>query len=118
MFLLCARPVESVEDTNIDTFSDAYWYMNRHRIGAKLDSRCSVTPILSGQPQYVLHPKLIGLAEFLRNVTDIVSPEYAYLKEPPPVDHLHEALQRLLLTQVFAMEDDPIPLDTENHREE
>ena len=45
-----------------------------------------------------------------------MQPEYAYLSPPPPTEHLHEAMRRLLLQQIVKMSDDVIPLDPKKIR--
>ncbi|KAL4250879.1 hypothetical protein ABKN59_008716 [Abortiporus biennis] len=63
----------------------------------------------------MLHPVLQSLAPLLGSLTRQICPEYAYLSPPPPEDHLHEALSRLLLQFIVDMEED-IPLDPDNLR--
>ena len=41
-----------------------------------------------------------------------MEPEYGFLDPPPPEDHLHEAIQRLLLNQIHNMKED-IKLNTD-----
>lgn len=44
-----------------------------------------------------------------------MEPEYGFLDPPPPEDHLHEAIQRLLLNQIHNMKED-IKLNTDKLR--
>ena len=56
-------------------------------------------------------PKMQDVADLLYEMAKHVLPLYALMSKPPPhEDHLHEALQRLILEYLVAHEDDPIPL--------
>ncbi|KAI0657474.1 hypothetical protein C8Q70DRAFT_1055649 [Cubamyces menziesii] len=56
-------------------------------------------------------PKMQDVADLLYEMAKHVLPLYALMAKPPPhEDHLHEALQRLILEYLVAHEDDPIPL--------
>ncbi|KAI0788730.1 hypothetical protein C8Q75DRAFT_807465 [Abortiporus biennis] len=63
----------------------------------------------------MLHPDLRCLGPLLRTLIDHAVPEYAFLDPPPPEDHLHEAMSRILLQFIVDMKDD-IPLDPDNLR--
>ncbi|KAI0657469.1 hypothetical protein C8Q70DRAFT_889273, partial [Cubamyces menziesii] len=56
-------------------------------------------------------PKMQDVADLLYEMGKHVLPSYALMSKPPPhEDHLHEALQRLILEYLVTHEDDPIPL--------
>ncbi|KAI0325367.1 hypothetical protein GY45DRAFT_1261007 [Cubamyces sp. BRFM 1775] len=56
-------------------------------------------------------PEMQDVAELLLLMSKQVLPSYALLTPPPPFeDHLHEALQRLILNYLVAHRDTPIPL--------
>ncbi|KAH9903407.1 hypothetical protein C8Q73DRAFT_751321 [Cubamyces lactineus] len=56
-------------------------------------------------------PKMQDVAELLYEMGKHVLPSYALMSRPPPHDdHLHEALQRLILEYLVTHEGDPIPL--------
>lgn len=62
-----------------------------------------------------LHPGLATLAPLFTALARQIRPEYALLATPPVDDHLHEAVRRLLLEHLVAM-DDPIALHPEKRR--
>ncbi|KAI0372547.1 hypothetical protein BV20DRAFT_939687 [Pilatotrama ljubarskyi] len=57
-------------------------------------------------------PDLMGpVAHLLDDIREHVTPAYPLMDPPPPHDdHLHEAMQRLILQYLFDHRDDPIPL--------
>ena len=55
--------------------------------------------------------KMQDVADLLYEMAKHVLPSYALMSKPPPhEDHLHEALQRLILEYLVAHKDNPIPL--------
>jgi hypothetical protein len=60
----------------------------------------------------ILHPKLSFLAPMLASLCEHVEPEYTLVNPTPPEFHLHEAMQRILLMNIWSMKDtDHISLD-------
>ncbi|KAJ3481248.1 hypothetical protein NLI96_g7778 [Meripilus lineatus] len=60
--------------------------------------------------EYALDPKLASVAPLLADLAAQVYPEYDLFDPPPPPEHLHEAMRRLLLQFIYSMEN-PIALD-------
>lgn len=114
VFLLCALPAgcKFEEDKHQYYFSSVFSTLHRQTVGEKYDTRMSAMPESPPQAEEMLHEGLATLGAFLFQMTRIIRPEYAFLKPNVPPDHLHEAMQRLLLQQIFAMADDPIPLES------
>ena len=103
--LLRAQPKNSEEDANLVRYRQAYDVFLQHSIReADLDSRTGL--LLFGVKEYTdaLHPELRDLAPMLRRMAQQIAPEYGYMEPPPALDHLHEAMRRLLLEQIFKME--------------
>ncbi|KAL0948278.1 hypothetical protein HGRIS_010872 [Hohenbuehelia grisea] len=84
------------------------------------DSRSSVFDSGVAGWEDVLHPKLVSMAEMLFELSQQVQPEYVYLKpdlDDTCADHLHEAMQRILLKHILPMwNTDGIPLFKSIHR--
>jgi hypothetical protein len=117
VFLLSALPKDAGEvDDNLDDFSDAYWDLHKSQIGGKYDRRDQVLNLLIRAPEALLHNGLSSLSSFMIEMSEIVKPDYAYIQEKPPVAHLHEAMQRLLLIQICDMDDNPLELNTKRAR--
>ncbi len=57
------------------------------------------------------HPDLRDVAQLLYDIRCQVAPEYEYWTPRPPDDHLHEALQRLILQYLVDHRDKDISLD-------
>ncbi|KAI0325366.1 hypothetical protein GY45DRAFT_252300 [Cubamyces sp. BRFM 1775] len=56
-------------------------------------------------------PEVQGVAELLHTMAEQVVPCYAHMARSPPFeDHLHEAMQRLILDYLIGHEDSSIPL--------
>jgi hypothetical protein len=116
-FLLCALPGEDIgEDSTHQNFSKLYLGMFANVIGEEIDDRELYISKLSEIAESFLHPGLKDMSPFLRNISSVVEPEYAWLKIKPPQDHLHEAMQRLLLEEIFRRRNDPIPLNVQRRR--
>lgn len=62
-----------------------------------------------------LHPAVACLAPLFVQMARQIYPEYGLLATPPPQEHLHEAMRRLLLAHIMSM-GDPVPLDPKNPR--
>ncbi|KAI0076336.1 hypothetical protein K474DRAFT_1675708 [Panus rudis PR-1116 ss-1] len=105
--LLCAQPrdVPVEEDTNSNT--DAWQLFTRHTISKKPgDSRAVIMGWTEDEFRAALHPKLAHVASLLRKLVLQVRPEYGYLDPPPPQEHLHEAMRRLLLEAIVHIQHD------------
>ncbi|KAI0072547.1 hypothetical protein K474DRAFT_1667686 [Panus rudis PR-1116 ss-1] len=107
--LLLARPlsVPEEEDTNVNT--TAWQEFSRHTISHNNgnDSRAAFMTWDVAMFEKSLHPKLAHVAELLRELMVQVRPEYGYLDPPPPQEHLHEAMRRLLLEAIVRIHDNP-----------
>ena len=99
-FLLHAVPQDVSEVDHTFTQFCQIWEKMTHIIGAPVDSRNLVMDHLR-EPTSCLHPSLLGVGPFIRNMTLIVQPEYHWLKAKPNQFHLHEAMQRLLLQEIL-----------------
>ncbi|KAI0657468.1 hypothetical protein C8Q70DRAFT_268210 [Cubamyces menziesii] len=56
-------------------------------------------------------PAMVDVAHLLQSIAVQVNPSYALMDPLPPFeDHLHEAMQRLILQYLVDHEDEPIPL--------
>ena len=104
--LLRAQPKNSEDDANLVRYRQAYDVFLQHSIreNADLDSRTGLLQFGVKQFRRALHPELHDLAPMLRKMAEQIAPEYGYMKPPPARDHLHEAMRRLLLEQIFHME--------------
>jgi len=80
------------------------------------DSRLTFTSWEEEDFHAALHPRLTTLAPMLQQMALQIQPEYAYLLPSPRMEHLHEAMRRLLLQQIVDMGDDVIPLDPKKER--
>jgi len=115
-FLAFSIP-EGAEDKCINEhFNKLCHDMFSDRTDMNHDGRIDLLNSLSSQPEVFLHPGLKDIAPFLGKISRVVNPEYAWLETDPPVDYLHEAMQRLLLTQIFKMREDPVPIVVDEER--
>ncbi|KAI1792812.1 hypothetical protein LXA43DRAFT_1005225 [Ganoderma leucocontextum] len=64
----------------------------------------------------ILPPEMKDVAVLLCRVSMHVNPEYALWQDGLPQDHLHEAVQRLILQYLVEHEGNPIPLDPSQTR--
>ncbi|KAI0719842.1 hypothetical protein C8T65DRAFT_802417 [Cerioporus squamosus] len=62
------------------------------------------------------HPEMRQVAHLLHAIGQQVAPEYEFWKPRPPEEHLHEAMQRLILQYLVDHRNKDIPLDPENLR--
>lgn len=111
--LLQAQPKYSEDDTHLADYWDAYDMFSRHSIqdGRENDSRTELLSYRERQFKHALHPKLHNLAPMLSEMAKQVAPEYGYMDPPPALDHLHEAMRRLLLEQIVQMEHAHNPIE-------
>ena len=109
--LLRAQPQEVSKDVNLEKYFDTWLWFSQHviRKGDQKDPRSDALNYDIGDWAAALDPKLSSLAFMLSAMGEQIRPEYGLLK-PPKVDHLHEAMRRLLLEQIIAMKTKPIRL--------
>ncbi|KAJ3486976.1 hypothetical protein NLI96_g3843 [Meripilus lineatus] len=111
--LIQANPSPQVEvppkDTNI--FHDAMDIFFRHQIHDGADPRVSILEKSKNDIERTLHPGLVSLGGMLTEMKYQILPEYGHLQGLNP-EHLHEAMRRILLTQIVEMQKagNPIPL--------
>ncbi|KAI0657479.1 hypothetical protein C8Q70DRAFT_1107452 [Cubamyces menziesii] len=75
------------------------------------DSRQHLLGFDEDQFAAAFHPTMRDVAILLQRIAEQVSPTYALMDPPPPFeDHLHEAMQRLILEYLVDHEQSPIPL--------
>ena len=60
--------------------------------------------------------EMSGVATMMSRILDQVAPEYAFWLTQPPEEHLHEAVQRLILQYLVDHRDKDIKLDPDNLR--
>ncbi len=112
--LLRAQPKTRTDGVDMGKYWKAYDYFLNHTIQQPEDddedSRAVLLGYTEAKFEKILDPGLTSLAPMLRAMAKQIRPEYAYLDPPPPSDHLHEAMRRLLLEQILKMPD-PIPLE-------
>ena len=112
--LLRARPKKWKPDPHRKFFWNAYDMFLRHSVeaGKVDDSRAELLSYEADDFKKALHPKLQDLAPMLGKMAQQVYPEYGFMDPPPALDHLHEAMRRLLLEQIVQMQNakNPIPL--------
>ena len=112
LVLLTVRPAVPSKDWRDGRNKQALGYFEDHVVamGVRCDSR---DPLLANNDLALcasLEPKLAFLGLMLYEMGCHIAPEYAYVDEEPPKDHLHEVMRRLLLRYIVEMKD-PIPLD-------
>ncbi|EUC53862.1 kinase domain protein, partial [Rhizoctonia solani AG-3 Rhs1AP] len=71
---------------------------------ASYDSRSKLCERSEEYWESVLHPDLKALSGMLTKMFSYIRPEWAYRPELHP-EHVHEALMRLLLTEIVRIED-------------
>ena len=112
LVLLTVRPAVPSKDWRDGRNKQALGYFEDHVVamGVRCDSR---DPLLANNDLALcasLEPKLAFLGLMLYEMGCHIAPEYAYVDEEPPKDHLHEVMRRLLLRYILEMKD-PIELD-------
>ncbi|KAJ3491354.1 hypothetical protein NLI96_g770 [Meripilus lineatus] len=109
--LFHAQPLERTEGLNLTPFWNVHHLFHDHEIrydGMELRDyfwKLGMTAISDS-----LDPKLESFTDFIWDVLRQIGPEYDLLYPPPPPEHLHEAIRRMLLKAIYEMED-PIALD-------
>lgn len=109
--MISALPVNAI-DKYTQSFVQARHVMEQHTIicDQPSDSRWYILTQLEAFWEEIPHPKLSPVVDMIVKLAIQVRPEYGFLHPPPKKDYLHEAFRRILLEQILAMEDDPIPL--------
>ncbi|KAJ3491341.1 hypothetical protein NLI96_g784 [Meripilus lineatus] len=112
--LIHAQPLERSPEANLKRFWTVRSWFHSQTIGARktIDARF---PFFHHQsrPKFIrsyLDPKLAPLAGLISQLLIHINPEYDLFETPPPPEHLHEAMRRLLLKFIHSMKD-PIALD-------
>ncbi|KAH9903403.1 hypothetical protein C8Q73DRAFT_635278 [Cubamyces lactineus] len=117
--LLRAKPRNAEETPSAVTALKAAWgTLKAHTIPDTPDELVPYTdvrqPLLGyNEAQFVaaFHPIMKDVAILLQRIAEQVSPTYALMDPLPPFDdHLHEAMQRLILEYLVDHEQNPIPL--------
>ncbi|KAI0772848.1 hypothetical protein BD413DRAFT_670576 [Trametes elegans] len=120
LFVVLLRVVPQDSDfseTAQHMLCDRWQHFEAHRFsGWHLDSRNMLINYAIG-PRRERHffpmfpPSMEGVARLLIDMTKQIVPSYSLMNTPPPHDdHLHEALQRLILNYLVENHDNPIPL--------
>ena len=109
--LLRAQPEKVSKDANLLTYYNTWKYFSQHVImkGGTEDSRDAVLNLSVNKWKAALDPQLSSLGKMLYSMGKQIQPEYGLLQSPK-AEHLHEAMRRLLLKQIVAMEKEPIRL--------
>jgi hypothetical protein len=107
IFLLRALPAHPTTEDNLMPLQQLWRALGDHYIPEStdgyIDSREGVLKYGVKKWQPNLHPDLADEAELLGQLCEQVNPEYAYLLPQPPLFHLHEAMQRILLNHLWVM---------------
>jgi hypothetical protein len=110
-------PVDGDEQDTHFKFHQAINTLDMHVIDInQIDGRAEFLGWSEESFGSALHPNLAGLASMMQQMSAQIQPEYARLSPSPKIDHLHEAMRRLLLQQIVKMRDNPIPLDPNKYR--
>ncbi|KAL4250869.1 hypothetical protein ABKN59_008720 [Abortiporus biennis] len=110
----------SDEDPNLGNLRHNWAYLEEHSfvptvLSASKDPRSHLLGRDATNWKDILHPGLHECASLIAEMANQISPEYGLLDPPPKEDHLHEALQRILLQYIVNMHED-IELDPMNLR--
>ncbi|CDO78255.1 hypothetical protein BN946_scf184827.g1 [Trametes cinnabarina] len=107
-----ASPKES--KTSQRRLNESWKMLNNHTIPHEPQFKDFRNPLLEEDAQEIatsLLPAMEPVVQLLNDLALQVYPSYALLTPPPPYDdHLHEAMQRLILDYLIKHRDNPIPL--------
>ncbi|KAI9069028.1 hypothetical protein FKP32DRAFT_1600158 [Trametes sanguinea] len=107
-----ASPKES-EDSR-EALNENWKMLYEHTIPRGRRTRDSRNPLVdqsSAELRACLLPAMQDVALLIKSMARHVYPTYAVMTPPPPLeDHLHEAMQRLILQYLVDHRDNPIPL--------
>lgn len=115
--LIHAQPLERSPGVDLEPFWDVRTWFHRHEMGSK-NPDCRSPFFRFGVPRFIrsfLDPKLAPLAGLISKLLAHIYPNYDLFETPPPPEHLHEVMRRLLLKQIHLMKD-PIALDPKASR--
>ena len=94
--------------------------LHRHKIPDQpllyRDPRNEIVTMGDNDWQTHFFPEMNDVATLLHDISRQLAPEYEFWSPRPPDDHLHEAMQRLILQYLVEHRDQPIPLDTDYQR--
>ncbi|KAH9903438.1 hypothetical protein C8Q73DRAFT_751369 [Cubamyces lactineus] len=116
--LLRVRPLDGQEADGSDTSLEAAWgLLKAHTIPegkktkAYADQRDLILQYKKQDFRAAFMPIMEDVANLLLDIKRQVTSTWAVMDPPPPFDdHLHEAIQRLILQYLVRHADDPIPL--------
>ncbi|KAI0325361.1 hypothetical protein GY45DRAFT_1312281 [Cubamyces sp. BRFM 1775] len=114
--LLRVTPIGFEEtETTLKSLSTAWMTFYNHSIPpdptTMSDPRNNLIKLTPNKFRLAFPPTMELVADLLLELSRHVSPSYAMMEQLPPYDdHLHEAMQRLILRYLVAHLDDPIPL--------
>ncbi|KAJ8694362.1 hypothetical protein PTI98_009286 [Pleurotus ostreatus] len=123
VFLLLAVPLGSPEEDPEESCLYAPWkLLASHRLFSiyePADSRLHIIEADVPSWEAWLHPGLQHAARLMSLLAAQVSPEWGIIQPPPYMLHLHEAMQRIILTHihVWDKENKDIRFDTERTRD-
>ncbi len=106
VFLLLAVPLGSPEeDLDKSHLYSAWGRIGDHEFSLTNDIRDSRLSLLRASDaawRMWLHPGLQHVAPLLQLLATQVTPEWGLIQPPPHILHLHEAMQRIILTHIHA----------------
>ena len=115
--LLRAQPAAAPREDYAPTPSALVWeILLSHRIPSegyfrKAERRGSILHGAKSEWLELFGPVMHGVATLLWQISQHICPEYALWEGDLEPDHLHEAVQRLILQYLVEHQDDPIELD-------
>ena len=120
--LLRAQPVAAPREDYAPAPSASFWEtLLSHQIPSEEccclgEQRGLILGLLKSQWRRPFSPVMRGVAELLWQISQHVCPEYALWEGDLEPDHLHEAVQRLILQYLVDHRNDPIELDPDHLR--
>ncbi|KAF9491960.1 hypothetical protein BDN71DRAFT_1249338 [Pleurotus eryngii] len=109
VFVLLAKPLNNDVDKNVKGLRDIWPSIADHEVGTSNDKRSSL--IHDTEWETWLHEDLSFIADLMDDLAKQVRPEWGLLTPVPKPLHLHEAMQRLILNNVYAWEIDQINVE-------
>ncbi|EJD32806.1 hypothetical protein AURDEDRAFT_178097 [Auricularia subglabra TFB-10046 SS5] len=109
-----------IEDDDTAEMSRLIVHFDAHRVGEYTanDERNAFFLLDAVAWGLVLHQGFRSIAPFMRKLSKVVSPEYGWVTSPLDPYHLHEAMQRLILEEVFRLErEGDLEIDMETRRQ-
>ncbi|EJD48087.1 hypothetical protein AURDEDRAFT_144338 [Auricularia subglabra TFB-10046 SS5] len=119
--LLTALPAGAlIEADNTKTMSQYINLFDSHRVRGNeaAEDRQIFFDFDESSWKAVLHPGFHSLAPFLCKLAVVVQPEYGWVTSALSPYHLHEAIQRIILDEIFRLKQagDPLNVDKQNRR--